>query len=573
MSNIPSVDELPFTVEAKYEIGQLLRSQHEIPYHSRPFMWTEEKYVGPTTREIIADWNNNKAHWLGVGIIYTGGQIPSVSDMQHRLTICFLMILALSEILEDDEPLEWISKYGTGKRLQKGPSPEENEILEKYDWKRYPNIISVFDYDLEALGNLLNKKEVANRSDSKIYAAYDAITKILRNELQDDTEKDRCENLLQYLMQSVCVVRMRISDWEFVLKVFNFVNNIKVAVPSSYSVRNGLTLATGKSQSEEVHELFTAVEKMERKDYEQNVHTLMNLFAKRIIPEKEYPQAIDKEISKFTGNHLAAFKENFEKLKKILDTVENNRFGKILATMSSGHEVMTLCVIPIAFVLFNKGQHDKLEKLLRQLVSYAIRKGKITFNALKYQTYLHDLMGKILSERLDIDAGLKQLNEYLITWLENDKNDVRFIEKVSTESYKGRFFTYRARPMLLFHTEIKDSLESRLDHSATDIDHIFPKNPSTNDVLEDMELKHKIGNFTPFISQNKEDLKGNKSLGNKSFKNKIEFYYRSNIAMTRDLVDRYKNTDFKDQQIKERSHELAKDFARITAKELGLGVS
>jgi hypothetical protein len=230
-------------------------------------------------------------------------------------------------------------------------------------------------------------------------------------------------------------------------------------------------------------------------------------------------------------------------------------------------------VIPISYVLFAKGKQHLLDKLLRQLVSYAIRKGKITFNALKYQVYLHNLMGKIMSEQIDIDTGLKQLNEYLITWLENDKDDAHFIHKVSNESYKSRLFTYRARPMLLFHTEITDSIESRLDHSATDIDHIFPKNPSTNDVLEDMELKHKIGNFTPFISRNKDDLKGNKSLGNKSFRNKIEFYYRSNIAMTRDLVDRYKNTDFKDHQIKERSLELAKDFARITARELGLGAS
>lgn len=573
MSNTRSKDNLPYEVEQKQEMGHILAIPHEIPYHSRPFMWTDTEYTTPTTNKLVSDWKNDKPHWLGVGIFYTGGKIPSVSDMQHRLTLSFLMILILSEILGDEEPLSWISKYGNGKRFGSKPTAEEEEILEKYDWERLPNILSVFDFDFEALGNLLNKKEITNKSESKIYNAYDIIKKILINELADDETKERCEDLLVYVRDCVFITKISISHWEFAMDVFNCFNNIKVNVPYSYLVRNALALAVGKSKSEEIHDLFMNIQRINPKEYEQNVHTIMNLFTKRIIPEKEYSQVIEKQIMEFNGDRLATIHQIFDTYKEILQYLHENRFGKILSTLTGGHEVMTLCSIPILYKLFTKNKKEKLEDFLKLLVCYAIRKGKIQFNALKYQTPLLKLMNELLTDKSTLEACLQQLNSLLIGWLENtnERNNNEFIHRISSESFKGRNFTYKARPMMLFLTEMTDSYETTLNHEATDIDHIYPKKPQTPvGKLRDMENRHKIGNFTPFMSKNKDEMKGNKSLGNKAFKSKIDSYKISNIAMTRQLVQRYETTDFKDEQIMERSLELSQKFAEITARILGI---
>ena len=71
---------LPIDADSRYDIINVLKKSHEIPYHSRPFMWTREKYAELVVKEIINAWKNNEEYWLGVLIVYTGGKIPAISD-------------------------------------------------------------------------------------------------------------------------------------------------------------------------------------------------------------------------------------------------------------------------------------------------------------------------------------------------------------------------------------------------------------------------------------------------------------------------------------------------------------
>jgi hypothetical protein len=78
-----------------------------------------------------------------------------------------------------------------------------------------------------------------------------------------------------------------------------------------------------------------------------------------------------------------------------------------------------------------------------------------------------------------------------------------------------------------------------------------------------------LGNLTPIIGKNsKSGLKGNRSLSNKPYAEKIASYKASNIAMTRDVGNNM--VDASDATIAVRSLELAKILEQLTRSELCL---
>jgi hypothetical protein len=80
---------------------------------------------------------------------------------------------------------------------------------------------------------------------------------------------------------------------------------------------------------------------------------------------------------------------------------------------------------------------------------------------------------------------------------------------------------------------------------------------------------HRLGNFTPLLGPNSEaGMKGNSSLSNKPFSEKVDSYRKSNIAMTRDVAAKYGSSTFLDAQIEERSQFLAAQLDTLTKADL-----
>ena len=179
---------LPYKTDSEYDIMNVIKLRHEIPYHSRPFMWNRSKHIETVVHECLQKWKDNSLHWLGFLIIYNSASLPAITDGQHRVTVCFLMMLALAEILKKDEPLQIISRYGTSSMLAEDIEADDKAIMDKYEWARFPNLHSVYDYDFEALGNLLNQKPAGEEAQSKLYEAYDDIKDILESALSTPKE-------------------------------------------------------------------------------------------------------------------------------------------------------------------------------------------------------------------------------------------------------------------------------------------------------------------------------------------------------------------------------------------------
>lgn len=577
---------LPYKTDSEYDIINVLKHRHEIPYHSRPFQWTRKEFIEVVVRDAFASWRAGELHWLGFIIIYSGAVNPAISDAQHRLTICFLMIVALADLLKDPEPLTLISKYGNNSLLstRSKPTADEQHVLDTYGWKRYPNIESCYDDDFEALGGIVNGIRISkNNKDprytaSKIYAAYNDVFEILTGEL---TDSDAQTSFLDFIQNDIKVTRMVITEWRFTLQVFNSLNNIKVTVPPSILLKNVFANAMGADKSAEIHRCFYTWETTHGRHYEQFIHTMANFFTRHLMTQEEFARRIS-EVPALAGasaatDPLTAFRAVVDRAIATRERLAAIPFKRLLDLVLASHEATTLCLWPLAYVAGSE-EHAEVERLTRALVSFAIRYPQtFSFNPMSTLTYLRGpdgqsgVIGDLLQGRTSVHETVNILVTKLHDWLGDDgRSNATVAARIAETDYSYAAWR-RARCMLLFKAELTDSHETRLDYDAIHIDHIYPKKPSAACApLTDSERRHRLGNLTPFVGKNSGSVKGNVALGNKSFEKKVPEYKKSNLAMTRAVAERYESTGFADTQIEERSAELAAEIAALTARELGL---
>lgn len=568
--------DLPFEIDQKYDLFKILEHPHEIPYHSRPFMWTREEYVEHVVRQSIRKFNDGAPHWLGFAIIYSNkAAMPSASDAQHRFTVYYLMWMACAELLDNTQLLAKISRYGSdGDLLEETVSSEDAQVLERYEWRRMPNIQSVYQQDLEALGNLLNGRRVAKKSDeyksSRLYEAYDAVLDILREALPDAPTRQR---FLQFIWRNTKVSRMIISDWNFALEVFDVINNIKVKVPPIFLLKNALVRRLGEAASVVVHERFHAWERQlgSGASFDQFMHLMASLFCRQWCTLDNYPRYVLERIEQLdTIDPLAAFTAVVERGIAVRDWMSKNPYAQILQRFAGGHEVIDHCLFPVLFHASDR--LDTMEPFVRALIAYGLRwHGRFSFNPSSYRSALLSgdaPIAKLLEGRETVDGTLYGIRKLLHAWLAT--SPMPFQDRIAAETFKATSQFTKARAALLYIAERTDKHEAVLDHSLVDIDHISPKQPRKGDpVLANPENTHRLGNFTPFMGKNSASgLKGNRSLGNQPYTAKREMYAQSNIKMTRDLAAMYP-TEFTDAEIEVRSRVLAATVDKLTREDLG----
>ena len=556
---------LPYKTDSEYDIMNVIKLRHEIPYHSRPFMWNRSKHIETVVHECLQKWKDNSLHWLGFLIIYNSASLPAITDGQHRVTVCFLMMLALAEILKKDEPLQIISRYGTSSMLAEDIEADDKAIMDKYEWARFPNLHSVYDYDFEALGNLLNQKPAGEEAQSKLYEAYDDIKDILESALSTPKE---CIDFYRFLNYDVKITRMVITDWSFALTAFNALNNIKVRVPSSFLLKNLFTTAIGESRGEEVHTIFRSWELQEGpRNYEAFIHRMVNMWSKKLMSFDDYESYLASS-PVLPASSFADFCKCVSQGTQYKTFIEEDRFGKILMTFMSGHEIMSLCLLPLCFIAGSESV-GKIRTLLRQLVAYGIRQDrKLSFNPIKYQDVVRSLISSAFNGIKTLDTTLHSLTIHLNEWL---PEATTIKERLATELYKNSAFR-KARCTLLYLAEATDHHEASLNHTMVHIDHIHAQTRRKSDPgLAEKDNKHRLGNLTPLCGSNSASgLKGNSALSNKPFADKLASYAGSNIAMTRDVATVYAVSGFLDAQIEERSWTLASKIEEITAADLAL---
>lgn len=564
---------LPYETDGKYELSRILSERHEIPYHSRHFMWTEEKYIGHTVREALKKFRMNRAHWMGFVIVYNSGSqkpsatrswsssiagLPSISDAQHRLTVYTLMIVAIAALRGKPKLLKKVCLYRE-EDDEDDVTPADAEILAKNGWRHFPNIHSCYEEDFEALGSVINgiQPTKAQLKSSNIYAAYEAIKRILAAELTDD---DSLRLFLSFIEKNTIVTRMVITDWDFALEAFDSINNIKLQVPPVYLIKNAIVRRLGEGASEEVHRIFASYE---GKRYEQTIHTAVNIMLRRFVRNDLYAAQFTEYIGSptYTGNPLTEFCAIMDHICDTRAAVTADRFGRLVLQLITSHELMDLCVLPMSFM-------GDVTPLLRWLAAFAWRTfgSDFSFNTVSIQAALKVIVSDVLQEGQHFIEGMDAIRTQLATWSATSEP-----YDMTSHLFKTPKQQQGARCFLFYLAEVTDSHEAVIDYERVDLEHISPQNPRAEDApLANPNAIHRLGNLTLFVARNSGGgrVKGNRGLANRPYVEKREHYAKSNVAMTREVAARYSN--FRDAEVAERTMALVTQLDAISAADLGL---
>jgi len=532
-------------------------------------MWTREKHIEYVLKEAVKSYQANRENWLGISIIYMSpiaGSTPRISDSQHRFTVYFLAFLVCCEMLGDERLLSKISQYGDDE-LGDEPTPEDAEFMASNEWTRIPNIRSVYSQDFRALGNVLNGRiPPVGEQDSNIYAAHQAVRAVLSELLTPAQIKP----FRTFIYKNTKTDRMLITDWDFAIKVFNDLNNIKVIVPPVFLLKNAIVRSIGEQHSAAVHVRFRDWEMRigMGAGFDQFIHLMANLFAHTWATVDKYPGAVFDRIEQLKAggatNILELFSATVEKGFAVRQWLRDNTYARILLRFASGHEVVDHCLFP---VLFSMERMNDAVPFVRAMIAYGTRvSGRFSFNASKYRGLLIGdgaPVSSLIAGEISPAAAMSLIGRQFAAWLEEEGQN--FKERVASEQFKTGSQFNKAAAALLYLAEL-DQHEATLNHASIDIDHIFPKQPRKADpVLANPDNTHRIGNFTPFMGPNSTGLRGNRSLGNLPYVAKRESYLNSNIAMTRRIAA---NETWADAQIVARSVAIATQLDQITLQDL-----
>lgn len=545
--------------------------------------------------------------------------------------ILILLGIAANDSELRNEILDIISKNTASRGLQHKCTEAEHSMCKKNGWIRCPKLISENENDFIALGNLINSLDQNGICKSTRYSPIygcpygtcdfsSSTKKEIRNHIKDHNIKDECisnwqcngigcpftsetEESMKAHMYKGDVVDSNIYEAYSVIQEYFKSNSVKLdklyeyvvdhvifdmkittseaEARLSYSQNNTI----GKSVSAadllktsiirklperkaEVIQLFewllTKNDAMSKIDNQQILYVCSNVIMRtwnkyETFKKGSYEKLFDGVDRLEYNGILDSFKGLVNKSMEILQFVKQHRIGRLLNELTSGCEIMMTCIMPIGL----KFGTAALEKYFKLLIATSIRidcNKKLSINSLSYQTHVEPILIKALNDSItEIDC----YKEFVNVFRPKIASDADFYKKLSEYEFTRNSYS---KAILQFIVEINDSHEASLNSDCIDLEHIHAQNRSEE--LSNSALIHNIGNLTLFCASNSADLKGNRSLKDLPFLEKIPQYEKSNVRMTRDIL-KYKDSGFSDKQILERGKELAESIYSITSTILG----
>jgi len=411
------------------------------------------------------------------------------------------------------------------------------------------------------------KTKNPNYSKSKVYDAY---LEIYNTILCYNYDWNNLRGLLQFITKDIDIQLYESSDGTYVSRIFEWQNNRGKELAKLDLVKNLLLTGLSDDKKVEFFDKWDGYKKIENKiisDYGQRlldcaIQIYNNKF-ERIIDDKTYKSIIDNGIKH--GNlyeEIIKFLDIVRKLNDIYDDIKKHRFGRLITnTKSISWEAYQWCLLPIYYKI-NSGKTKKMDdKLIKLFVKYYYRNKSVgnivSCNSFRYSNcFLETINTFYLDNTVDYYSKIERNLQSLVHDNIKKENYIRTLEQ--TVFTYTKFTTY-----LLYFLETCETTDANLVNMELTLEHIYPQ--KNKDKLSDSKLINYIGNLTLLENKNSENgHKGNSSLGAKDYKIKKESYARSHSSITRNIPIKFNSDTFLDEQIIQRTKELAIKIEKYT---------
>jgi hypothetical protein len=540
-----SACNLPYDIEPRQPLKKVLGEVYNITKEQRSFMWTKSAYVMSTVDRMYDKFKKDKQEWMGQVVVYYEKDTKKryLYDAQHRLTVVILVLLSISHAWSTDRRekiLKNISRMDDEDNID--PLDADGaELLSQIGGNRIANLRSEYENDLKALNQILQDGVTSADNDSMIGPAYEDVHTFIKTLSSDEQTK-----FYKYCFNDIYCDIQTITDWDFIPEVFEKINNIGMALPLPVTAKNKLISQLGRGMIPVLRILFESIKDVcDKYDVNQNhilhlsawFHTQKHLEINKFIQE---PNCLRDN----TMEAYHDFTKTVQDILSLIPMIKSHLNYSLLDKLTSGHEIITTCILPLLYAY-----NDRLDEIISILIAASLNikngNGKLSLNSKKFQVKLIPIVNKAVSNGASWNDTSKKIKDMFREF--GQPNEETFVKEwVNTCDNLTQRNTQMVKAILCYIWYTNDAHETIPDYSKVDLEHILPQS-SRSTIGKCIDS---LGNLTLFLGPNSDKVKGNRSLQDKPFSEKLQMYLLSNIKMTRDL--NVYSSCFGKEQIKQR---------------------
>lgn len=563
------MDEL-LTAETKNFQSIMSESKRlKIPTYQRDYSWNEEQWE-ELWEDILKGKKNKNKHYMGslVFIARKDGMLEVVDGQQRLTTIAILIhsvIKLLNELVKNnidkEENIERINiiRAYVGKKSSKDLTWENKLELNEENNKFYNTYIMNFEQSeklpikISSSNNLLLSCQNYFYNNIFEYANIKNLNSITSKKIYKISE------LVEYIVENLVFVKIVATSELSAYTIFETLNDRGIDLSITDLLKNYLLSLFARKQDQTFakNRWDSIVQKVELKNFPMFLRYYW-MIENKALRKEELFKAIrasikDRKTALAFLNELDEYADIFSALQD--DTSSYWKDNSNLKTVVKNlHILKVKQCYPLLMITLTK-----LDKKYQYNVFKACE--NILFRYLticsKNPNALEDVYNKICNKiaRGEISdfSGVK--TELKSIYIKDDEFYNDFINKSINTRGNQRIAKYI---LIKINTHLSiEKVELDITSNNLTLEHILPENPNDEwKILFDSEIIddyiYRIGNFT-LLSQ-----KRNQSIANDEFGEKIKLYEKSDILLTKNIANYYKDKEWNKDSIDNRQSYMGK---------------
>ena len=515
-----------------------------IPLYQREYSWNLDQ-VSDLFYD-ITELDDNSGHFLGSLLLYDDSRTKrmEIVDGQQRMTTIFLLLLSISELLEESNKSKALERIKTlifvvdpNDLSDNSTSSEPRLETGKRDRQLFKSIIKGEDFSVYKDGRRKSHKNLTNTLD---------FFKARLLEIKNNQGFDGVVDFTQKVIKSEFIV-MTAEKQSDKLLLFKTINARGLDLTQGDLIKNELCHNLDGFDMDEAIENWDDVRgKIEKNN--GNLDTFLFHYINSLDSSQKYRQELDQKrgIQKWEKKNYPPVPEKhvFDIYSSLLKSVGPKVFLENLLTASEyyidfinpSNEKIYLTSLksmgvnkcfPFLLNCVNKVNKKNFDNVCKYIDSITFRHSILRNDPKELERFYYQLAESITTNS-DVQAAIDKIKSH-----QNFKDEEKFKNEFISVSPKGSV----AR-MILDRIVRKNSESVDWSNKDTHIEHIMPQKAKGEwltlfdaDGDEYKDYLNRLGNLT--ILQDKKNIRAR----NKDFSDKKEYYKESRLTITNSLID------------------------------------
>ena len=458
------------------------KRQYSIPVYQRNYEWSREQ-CEKLFEDIVLAFKRDKQHFCG-SIVYAplktehNIQYFVIVDGQQRMTTIYILLKALIDSAESERERELIEDTVFNK-----------DKYDTYDVDTASKLkLKPIKSDNQQLTLLMDGKYDKIDKSSGIWINYSIFKELIKEELEKD-ENMSVKNIFRGVENLICG-DIRLEEMDNAQEIFERINSTGVPLSLADQIRN-FVLMTEVDQERLYEDYWLNIEQLVTKDqmsefFLDYLNLKLDSFAKEKTAYEEFKKLY--EIKNFTNEsilkellHYAEFYHTFVYgSAKLSDTA-----NEYLAGLRRLKQTTVYLFLFRVFDDYNNNviDADELEKILRMLLSYSVRRiiCEVSSNSLRglYKTLYNRVFNRIENKQHYYDAIVSFMQQ--MTSRDVMPNDYDFDYALRNNNLYDKHALCR---YLLF--AIENQSKEKIEADNISIEHIMPQNKNLSTAWQKM---------------------------------------------------------------------------------------